>query len=545
MSAALGRRRAGLLIPLFSCTSGASWGIGDIADVEPATAWLASAGMRVLQLLPLNEMAPGQQSPYSAISAMAIDPIFIHLPWVPEFEALGGESGLPPSDCSTLAEVRAAPRIAYPQIRRLKLAHLRAAFGRFLDEEWRRDTDRGRALRAYASEQAWWIEDYSLFRALHAREQERLWTEWSVELQRREPAAIDRARRELADEVLFHQYLQWTAGTQWMDARARARQRRAAVRRSPVHGRRRQRRRVGAAAPVPARRLGRRAARRIQRDRAGLGHAALQLGGDGARALPLAARAVAPQRRSVRRLPRRSSRRLLPYVRKDEARRRRLLHPRRRAVAARAGRAAHGFVSQRGRGNHRRGSRHRARLGARVARSARRARLSCVPLGAALAHRRPAVPRPARVSEGVGRDVGDARHRAVGRLVGTRAGGRAAEAGRARARAAACERRRRAHRAVRRRRPRHAARSALRVGIRSAAAADSGRLRLARSHQRAGHGRLSQLDLQASVAGRSHGRARRGARAQGAAPGLGSALRTRVAVYVVSGGEIAFDLHHL
>ena len=87
MSASAGRRRAGLLIPLFSCASSASWGIGDIGDVAPMTEWLASAGQRVLQLLPLNEMAPGQQSPYSAISAMAIDPIFIPVAAVPEFAA--------------------------------------------------------------------------------------------------------------------------------------------------------------------------------------------------------------------------------------------------------------------------------------------------------------------------------------------------------------------------------------------------------------------------------------------------------------------------
>ena len=54
MSAPSSRRRAGLLIPLFSCPSTASWGIGDIGDVEPVTAWLASAGQRVFQLLPLN-----------------------------------------------------------------------------------------------------------------------------------------------------------------------------------------------------------------------------------------------------------------------------------------------------------------------------------------------------------------------------------------------------------------------------------------------------------------------------------------------------------
>jgi 4-alpha-glucanotransferase len=221
MSASAGRRRAGLLIPLFSCACTKSWGIGDIGDVEPVTAWLAAAGLRVLQLLPLNEMAPGQQSPYSAISAMAIDPIFIRVPGVPEFEALGGEAALAPADRAALADVRRARDVQYHAIRRLKLAALRASFDRFLDAEWRRDTERGRALRAYASEQAWWIEDYSLFRALHTRERERPWTEWAIDLQRREPAAIDRARRELADEVVFHQYLQWIAGTQWKQARQR------------------------------------------------------------------------------------------------------------------------------------------------------------------------------------------------------------------------------------------------------------------------------------------------------------------------------------
>jgi len=219
MSALTGRRRAGLLIPLFSCPSTGSWGIGDIGDVEPVTAWLASAGQQILQLLPLNEMAPGQQSPYSAISAMAIDPVFIRVTDVAEFMALGGEAALSPGDRDVLAAVRRAPRIDHHAVRRLKRTSLRAAFERFLDAEWRRETPRARALRAWVAEQAWWIEDYSLFRALHAREHERPWTEWPEALQRREPAAIDRARRELADEVLFQQYLQWTAGTQWRHAR--------------------------------------------------------------------------------------------------------------------------------------------------------------------------------------------------------------------------------------------------------------------------------------------------------------------------------------
>src|SRR3954468_7916731 len=137
MSSTTGRRRAGLLIPLFSCPSTASWGIGEIGDLEPLTAWLAAAGLRILQLLPLNEMAPGQKSPYSAISAMAIDPIFISVPLVAEFAALGGEASLSAEGRDAWAAVRRAPRVEHHDVRRLKQRALRASFERFLEIEWR------------------------------------------------------------------------------------------------------------------------------------------------------------------------------------------------------------------------------------------------------------------------------------------------------------------------------------------------------------------------------------------------------------------------
>ncbi len=104
-------RRSGLLVPLFASPSSASWGIGEIGDLTALTAWLAGAGVRVLQLLPVNEMAPGQQSPYSAISAMAIDPIFISLRLVPEFADAGGEGALGADERGLLEEARRAERI--------------------------------------------------------------------------------------------------------------------------------------------------------------------------------------------------------------------------------------------------------------------------------------------------------------------------------------------------------------------------------------------------------------------------------------------------
>jgi 4-alpha-glucanotransferase len=217
------RRKSGVLVPLFACPSEQSWGVGDIGDIEKMAHWLSDAGQRVLQLLPINEMAPGQQSPYSAISAMAIDPIYIRVPDVVEFQGLGGESWLSSEDREQLDAARRARRIDYPTVRALKRKTLRAAFTRFVETEWCRDSERARALRSFTSEQAWWIEDYGVFRALHAHDGERPWTEWPIEWQRREPAAINSIRRELANEVLFYQYVQWQASQQWQRARQLAR----------------------------------------------------------------------------------------------------------------------------------------------------------------------------------------------------------------------------------------------------------------------------------------------------------------------------------
>ena len=214
-------RRAGLLLPLFSCPTSTSWGIGDIGDVTHAARWLAGAGVSVLQLLPLNAMADGQHSPYSAISAMAIDPIFIRVPEVPEFAALGGVSALSAAQRNELDRLQSMARVDYESVRRLKEQALALAFQRFLEVDWQRESARARSLKAFLNDEAWWIDDYALFCALHEREA-RPWTEWPEGLRRRDPAALAAASSDLEREMLRHQYLQWIAATQWRAARSAA-----------------------------------------------------------------------------------------------------------------------------------------------------------------------------------------------------------------------------------------------------------------------------------------------------------------------------------
>src|SRR5687768_5150004 len=222
MTSPAGSRRAGILVPLFSIPSSRSWGIGEIGDIERMAAWLERAGQRLLQLLPINEMPPGERSPYSALSAMAIDPQFITIDGLEDFDAIGGEAALDSGQRVRLDAVRVSPQIDYATVRTLKHQVLRRTFAHFRDTEWAGGTRRASAFRIYCEEQAWWLDDYALFRALHARHEERAWTDWPEPLRSRDALALDAARDELADDILFRQYLQWLAGDQWGTARDRA-----------------------------------------------------------------------------------------------------------------------------------------------------------------------------------------------------------------------------------------------------------------------------------------------------------------------------------
>ena len=104
-------RHAGVLLPLFAAPSSESWGSGEISDIPLVAAWLKDAGFDFLQVLPLNEMSADDHSPYAAVTAMAIDPIFISLRDVPDFETCGGEESLSTAMRDRIREVRVAGRV--------------------------------------------------------------------------------------------------------------------------------------------------------------------------------------------------------------------------------------------------------------------------------------------------------------------------------------------------------------------------------------------------------------------------------------------------
>lgn len=172
-------------------------------------------------VLPLLPTAPGDSSPYSTRSAFGLNPLFLDLHALPEFQQAGGEAALPASEQAQLAEARAAKSVRYDLVFPLKGAVLRRAFATF--EAAGRDAPRARAFETWASGQGYWLNNFALFTSLSEAHGRRAWWEWPAPLRDREPGALALARAERAYEVRFHAWLQWLCAEQWSAVRAHAR----------------------------------------------------------------------------------------------------------------------------------------------------------------------------------------------------------------------------------------------------------------------------------------------------------------------------------
>jgi 4-alpha-glucanotransferase len=215
-------RLSGLLLPVFSFRSRTDFGIGDFGAMDGLFRWMNAARQKLLMVLPLLPTAPGDSSPYATRSAFGLNPLFIDLHQVPEFQATGGEAALPEEQKRQLAEARAAHRVRYDLVFPLKDAAFARAFEHFEQHEWAARTPRAQQFQAWREAQGEWLESYALFTAISEHEQRRAWWEWPEPLRTRKPEALRAESARLERRVRYHAWLQWVAEQQWNRAREQA-----------------------------------------------------------------------------------------------------------------------------------------------------------------------------------------------------------------------------------------------------------------------------------------------------------------------------------
>jgi 4-alpha-glucanotransferase len=76
-------RAAGVAVPVFSLRSDRSLGVGEFADLKPLADWASEVGLKLIQILPINDTTSSHDwtdsYPYSAISIFALHPIYLSI----------------------------------------------------------------------------------------------------------------------------------------------------------------------------------------------------------------------------------------------------------------------------------------------------------------------------------------------------------------------------------------------------------------------------------------------------------------------------------
>ena len=188
-------------------------GSGDLGvEARRFIDFLATAKQRWWQMLPVGPPGYGE-SPYSAESAFAGNPLLVSPESLADARLL---------DAARLAPAKPlrADRIEFTMAEAHRTRLLRAASRAFEAHPQRRSS-----FVHFCEENGAWLDDFALFRALkeaHGRVQ---WTRWHAGVRKREPRALEAARKELAPAIAFEKFAQYRFDQEWRRLRAYAAER--------------------------------------------------------------------------------------------------------------------------------------------------------------------------------------------------------------------------------------------------------------------------------------------------------------------------------
>ena len=196
------RRGSGVLMHITSLPG--PHGSGDLGPAAFAFAdFLAQAGQRWWQMLPVGPPDLAGNSPYSASSA------FAGSPWLVSLERLA-EDGLLTRDEVMPARRFSDQRVDYRKVNRFREKWLRRAFARFSQQpRWSPE------LETFRKRSTAWLHDWALFAALKTANRNKPWIQWPRPLRLHEPKAIADARQKLETEIAFHEFVQFAFDRQW------------------------------------------------------------------------------------------------------------------------------------------------------------------------------------------------------------------------------------------------------------------------------------------------------------------------------------------
>ena len=199
-------RGAGVAIPVFSLRSRKSWGVGEFSDIPLLVDWAKSAGLKLIQLLPVNDTTATHtwvdSYPYSAISAFALHPMYL------DVEQLAGKkhAAVLKPYLKKRKELNALETVDYEAVTQLKQEIVRRLYD-LMKTDWQQDE----AYREYYEANRHWLAAYAAFCWLRDTNGTADFSRWSSH---RSYKAADveqllSPKSKYADAIGIHLFVQW------------------------------------------------------------------------------------------------------------------------------------------------------------------------------------------------------------------------------------------------------------------------------------------------------------------------------------------------
>lgn len=207
-------RRAGILLHPTSLSS--PYGNGEFGkEARDFVDFLQASGQSLWQVLPLTPPMLGD-SPYLSNSAFAMNERFISLDVLHDWGWL--------SDAAFRAYQKdAAAAVDWDEAWAVKK-----------DALWKFSHDPKLTIPwgpydEFCKANAYWLDDYAIFRAVSDFFGERLWTTWPDDIRRHSKDGIEKYKKELAGTISHYKFLQYIVYRQWQDLRRYANEKGIAI----------------------------------------------------------------------------------------------------------------------------------------------------------------------------------------------------------------------------------------------------------------------------------------------------------------------------
>jgi 4-alpha-glucanotransferase len=205
------REHNGINVPLFSIYSKFSCGIGEYPDLIPLIHWCKEVSFDVIQLLPLNDTGL-EASPYSAISAFALNPIHLGLSSLPKIQDLQSLK----SKLASMQVLNNSKRCDYKTVHTLKNEFLLEYFKLTGDE-----TLSSNEYNRFKLENPW-IQYYALFKTLRIRHNWKNFDDFSNDERKPTHFKLIELLNTYGNDINFHSFVQYHCFNQMENVKKQA-----------------------------------------------------------------------------------------------------------------------------------------------------------------------------------------------------------------------------------------------------------------------------------------------------------------------------------